>query len=279
MLEVDPTIEIGAVGVAPIDAWGDFGNEVLRAAGNAIDFYVVHDYGFDRSPSVEAAVARPGETWPELLGGLDAVDGLGSGPDEAPIAITEYNLVSFQDGDERARMNQAVNAFYLTDTIGRLAAAGVPIANQWNVMNGSPDNGTDYGLLDAATGEANPSYVASLLWRRMLGELIVSDTDGDEIQLYATRDDDGVVNVLVLNSAAVPNTLEIAVTGGPTQFDVVADVVIARDLESADVTFNGVSVAAGGFVDAPAEQRGVLDATARHTFEPFSITRLRLAPA
>jgi hypothetical protein len=271
MLAVDPDIEVGAVGVAPTDAWSGFGDEVLRAVGDDLDFYIVHDYGFDRSPSPEGAVARPGEEWPALLDGLAAI--------EVPIAITEYNLVSFQDGDSRARMNQFVNAFYLTDTIGRLADGGVAIANQWNLMNGSPENGTDYGMLDAATGEANPSYVASLLWRRMLGDLVFVGGDGAGLRLFATRGDDGVVNVLALNTAPTQASVELAVRNGATQYSVVADEVVAPSLESDDATFNGISIEAGGFVEAPSTDRGTVADVAMQTFEPFSITRLQYTPA
>ena len=50
MRAVDPDIEVGAVGVADPASWSDWGNEVIAAAGEELDFYVVHQYGFDESP-------------------------------------------------------------------------------------------------------------------------------------------------------------------------------------------------------------------------------------
>jgi hypothetical protein len=40
------------------------------------------------------------------------------------------------DQDADALMSEAVNAFYLSDTIGQMALAGVAVANQWNLVNG-----------------------------------------------------------------------------------------------------------------------------------------------
>ena len=89
-----------------------------------------------------------------------------------PIAITEYNMVAFQDADNERLMASALNLLYIADTIGQMATHGVTIANQWNLANGKAANGTDYGLLDADTGARNPSYYALALWARFGDELL-----------------------------------------------------------------------------------------------------------
>ncbi len=58
MSAVDPTILVGADGIGgDQDGWGGFGNDVIDATAGALDFYVIHDYGFGESPSVERRAA------------------------------------------------------------------------------------------------------------------------------------------------------------------------------------------------------------------------------
>ncbi|MCZ7671395.1 MAG: hypothetical protein M5U34_31805 [Chloroflexi bacterium] len=88
MKAVDPTILIGAVGVDAQDAWSDWGHEVLAGAGEAMDFYVIHHYGFFDPPATyEAVLALPQAVWEPLAAGVAAAL-----ETEVPIAITEYNL-------------------------------------------------------------------------------------------------------------------------------------------------------------------------------------------
>ena len=152
MLDVDPSIEVGAVGVGDPAGWSDWGNEVIDGAGEDLDFYVVHAYGFDGSPDGESAVRRPGELWPEIV--RDVRTTLDP---TIPIAVTEYNLVSFEAGDTEQTMTKAMNALYIADTIGQLAVNGVEIANQWNLANGTTGSGTDYGMISLDDGSRVPA--------------------------------------------------------------------------------------------------------------------------
>ncbi len=194
MLAVDPTIEVGAVGVADPASWGNWGAEVITAAGDELDFYVVHEYGFDTSPDGLEALRRPGELWPHVLN--DVVGAIGG---NIPVAVTEHNLVSVEAGDTDRSMTRAVNALYLADTIGQLAKGGARIANQWNLANGVTGSGTDYGLIDVAGDARYPTFDAMRLWSAAGEELLdVSVTDGD-VHVYATRHDDDRLVLLIVN--------------------------------------------------------------------------------
>ena len=194
MLEVDPSIEVGAVGVGDPAEWSDWGNEVIDGAGADLDFYVVHAYGFDGSPTGESAVQRPGELWPEIVR-----DVRGTLDPAIPIAVTEYNLVSFEAGDTEQTMTRAMNALYIADTVGQLAANGVQIANQWNLANGTTGSGTDYGMISLEDGSQFPQFEAMSMWSRAGSELIPTALDDDALRVYVTQHDDGRLTVLVLN--------------------------------------------------------------------------------
>lgn len=207
MRAVDPTIEVGAVGVASPGDWSDWGAEVLAHA-EAVDFYVVHEYGFDTSPAAADAVARPAERWPEVAAG--------AAPDLGPaqIAITEYNLVSFEAGDTELSMTTAANAFFLADSLGRFAVAGIGAANHWNFANGTTGSGSDYGLVALETQDRWPAFAAFAAWSSTGSELLTEvPTDPAEgVSLYATRHTDGALAVIVLN-AGEARTLDVSVTG------------------------------------------------------------------
>ena len=110
-------------------------------------------------------------------------------------------------------MTQAVNAFYLAETIGQMATNGVTIANQWNLANGRAANGTDYGLIDAQTHQRSPAYYAMALWSRFGDELVQVEADAglDGLGLYGGRSLDGSARLLVVNPSATGFGATIAV--------------------------------------------------------------------
>ncbi|MEJ2749040.1 MAG: alpha-L-arabinofuranosidase, partial [Anaerolineae bacterium] len=152
MQKVDPTILVGAVGLTPQSDWSNWGNEVIEEAGEAMDFYVIHHYAFSDAPaSLSEVLAQPQADWPPIMADAQAAFDAYDNGRFRPIAITEYNLFSFQDMDNEQLMTRSVNMLFLADDIGQMLQNGVSVANQWDLANGYANNGTDYGLLNADT--------------------------------------------------------------------------------------------------------------------------------
>lgn len=213
MLAVDPTIAVGAVGVPDFGSWSDFGNAVMEGTAGAIDFYIVHDYGFDSSPSVEELLRRPHADWPAVAAAT--ADGLAAhGAADMTVALTEYNLVAFQDGDSDAVMDSAANGIYVADMLGQMATSGIEVANLWNLINGKAANGTDYGMIDFDSGALNPTYHALAMWAAM-DEVLVPVTTGFDpertLATYATRGADRSAAVMLINKTGDPQTVEVQV--------------------------------------------------------------------
>ena len=206
MIAVDPGIEVGAVGVPDPASWNDWGHEVIEAAGDDLDFYVIHEYGFNSSPSPDAALRRAGELWPEVL--ADVTNALG---DATPVAVTEYNLVAVPDGDDARTMTQVMNALYIADTIGLLATGGVDIANQWNLADGIHPNGTSYGLFSSDENHRFPEFHALEMWSRVGSTLLEPHVDST-VRIYPTRHDDGRLTILAINTGG-PSTSRFSVSG------------------------------------------------------------------
>jgi hypothetical protein len=231
MLAVDPSIEVGAVGVADPGAWNDWGNKVITAAADQLDFYVVHQYGFDSSPSGASALARPSSMWPDTVNAVRGALG-----DTTPIAVTEYNLVAFEAGDAEHTMTQNMNALFLADTIGQLAEHGVTIANQWNLANGTTSSGTDYGMIRLEDGSTTPQYDAMRMWGTAGSELLPVQSSDETVHAYATSHEDGSVTLVLLNLGEAATGATVALEGG--SFGPVADVsgVATDDLSATALT-------------------------------------------
>jgi len=282
MLAVDPNIEIGAVGIGgPQDGWGDFGNEVIEGTAGQLDFYVVHDYGFDQTAPVDEVLARPSDDWPDNLD--DAVAELRDWNTGAavPIAVTEYNMYSFHDGDTEGMMAEAISAFYIADTIGQMALNGAGIANQWNLVNGMTESGSDYGIFDADSGAAHPSFYAMALWSRFADAFVpvavAADLDS-ALQVYAGRSADGHITLLVLNSTDQATKSRIDLQGLVGPLAGTAQVMSAESLAAREVRFNGVAPTSTNLDDYPPTDIGPVDAgQLSYTFESFSLTLLTLA--
>lgn len=281
MLAVDPSIAVGAVGLPDDESWGNWGNEVIAGASDDLDFYVIHDYGFDGEPDAGAALAIPEQVWPDLVQRTTETLAAENPTRSVPIAITEYNMVAFQDSDNDRLMVSALNLLYIADTLGQMAEQGVTIANQWNLANGKAANGTDYGMLDADTFSRNPQYYALALWSRFGDELLATDVGFSaetELSAYAGRAADGTISVLAINKTAEPTTAHVRIDHGAATYGARADTVGATSLDATTVTYNGSDDPSSDLAAPPATELGAVGAEFDHTFAPYSVTLLRLTP-
>jgi hypothetical protein len=231
MLAVDPSIEVGAVGVGDPAGWSDWGNEVIELAGDDLDFY--------ESPSGDDAVRRPSTLWPETMASVrERLD------EEVPVAVTEYNLVSFEAGDTEQTMTKAMNALYVADTVGQLAANGVAIANQWNLANGTTGSGTDYGMISLDDGSRFPQYEAMEMWSRVGSQLLPVEVSDDALRAYATRHDDGRLTLLVLNLSDEESVRTVRLTGASTSGEAELTSVWTDDLAATTMSRDSSTVPA-----------------------------------
>lgn len=248
MRAIDPRISVGAVGVADPDAWGSWGDEVLAAGKDQLDFYIIHHYAFDSNPSADEALAVPRATWPAVVDALAArTEALGFAA-PLPIAVTEHNLVAFLEGDGDALMSSAVNSLYLAESIGRMAESGIPIANQWNLANGQAASGTDYGLLDVDTFEPYPAYHGLAIWRDFGNELLEVSVgfEPSKLSVYAGRSPDGTIRLVIINLSASSLTAELELGSvGP-------DRTSARVVRANSLTATELELSEQGDGEAPA---------------------------
>ncbi len=278
MRAVDSSIQVGAVGVPKPGDWTDWGTKVFSAAGADLDFYVIHHYAFSEEPRKAGDIMRSSHgVWPEVMA-ANKVAADRSSQRTVPIAVTEYNLVSYLELDNGQFMTRSANALFLADMIGQMANAGVAMANQWNLVNGRGNNGSDYGLLDVDRGRRAPAYFALKLWTTMRGRVLPLSTSIDAVgalSVYATRADDGDIRVMAINKTGKATDVRIALVGEDQTLQVTSQILETDALESLDVLFNGIGQPSVDLSDAPARPAGVATGFLDHTFPPYSITVLR----
>jgi hypothetical protein len=283
MRAVDPTISVGAVGIGGDQgAWDSFGAKVIVDAGDAIDFYIVHDYGFYQDVTDALALARPERWFPDVIATarefLDdqVVDRT------VPIAVTEYNLFTAASVDTTGKMSQAINALYIADYIGQMADAGVTIANQWNLVNGTVGSEGDYGMLNSATSDPMPQFYGLALWQLFGDQMLPISTGFDPqttLSAYAGVRADGTITLLVVNKSNTAQAASIALDGSTATYTAKADVVAAKELTSTGITYNNSTTQPSDLASVPSLDLGPVDGnTLTHSFDPFSISLLLLTP-
>jgi hypothetical protein len=281
MQAVDPSIDVGAVGVSAPDSWGGFGTEVIDGTAGEMDFYVLHDYPFSSDADVESILERPQRSWPEVV---DAVTPAlaAAGATDVPVAVTEYGWIAMIDADTGAKLIRAVNALYIADVIGQMAASGVGIANQWNFANGAGSTGGDYGMVDLEDDSRYPQYYALAMWSRFGSDRLEVSSGFDAattLSAYAAATPDGGITVLAVNKTggAVEGHVRLAGATGP--FRVTADVAAAAAVDATSMTFNGVAEPPIDLTEVAALPVAEVTDSFTYAFQPYSITVLQLTPA
>lgn len=280
MKAVDPTIMVGAVGIPFQAGWTNWGNEVIAAAGEEMDFYIIHQYAyFDPPAAITDVLAQPQGIWAAIMADVEASFDQYAGGRQVPIAVTEYNLFATQDRDYGDWMSRAVNGLFLADTIGQMAQHGFDLANQWDLAHGEGNDTVGYGLMQADSYFRGPQYYVYPLWSRFGTQMlpVTSSLPADtDLSVYAGRVNDFVYSLMAINKTGNPIAASITLDGINGVSAATADVMAAGSLESYSVTFNGVSDPADDLSDAPPTNLNNPGNPLAYTFAPYSVTLLRI---
>ncbi|MBI5652822.1 MAG: alpha-L-arabinofuranosidase [Chloroflexi bacterium] len=279
MRAMDSTILVGAVGVPDPASWSNWGNKVIAAAGNALDYYIVHEYAYFNLPATfDLALAQPQETWRAMKTNLQTAFGNRA----IPIFVDEHNLISPQEQDNPQWMTRAVNTLFIADTLGQIAQNGFATANQWDLMNGAATNGTDYGLMNADTYARSAQYYVFPLWSRFGTQMLpITSTlpATTTLSVYAGRINANTYSLIAINKTGAPITATIELAGAASIISGTIDVVQANSLNDQSVTFNGVANPSNDLSSAPATPLANFGNPIAHTFAPYSVTLLRMSIA
>ena len=163
-----------------------------------------------------------------------------------------------------------LDTFRYLDQLGRLARAGVQVVMH-NTLAAS-----DYGLLDEKTLTPRPNYWVALLWRQLMGRIVLDSgvpiQKGLHIYAHCQRGTAGGVSLLIINTDRIaPHLLMLSTTSERYTLD-------AASLRDTTVRLNGRTLELGIRDDLP-RIASVRTVAGTLTFAPSTITFLAIPAA
>lgn len=236
MKAVDPTIEIGVVGLEGEDnafvrytnhparnprtgvehtGWTPVMLTRLRELGVTPDFVVFHWYAQNPGPESDASLLQASDRWAGFAADLrqQLADYLGANGAGVELLVTENNSVSFNPGKQTTSL---VNALYYADSVGQVLQTEFNALVWWDLSNGplTTNNNSkslygwrkygDYGIASPDLSQRYPTYYAMKLLASFArgGERVVRATsDDDLLACYAVQRENGSVALLVVNKS------------------------------------------------------------------------------
>jgi alpha-L-arabinofuranosidase len=288
MLAVDPSILVGVVGGSDSLKGNHWSEAVLQAGGDQVDYVVIHTYPtyhyYGNFAKEFAEILSLSQThWADLKDDADFAVAHYAGGLNVPVVVNEYEIIPpWGQKDFRNYMNKHVDALFIADSIGQMAVAGIDMAAQWDVMNGSSDDyGNEFGLMRAdGTNFRQPKYYVFPLWAQFGSVLLPVESTADpklELSIYAGRGEAGKITLLAINKWGSPTTAQITLNGASQIAGGTMDTVNAPSLDSLVAFYNGVENPADDLSDAPPV---TLDSAVHNvltiTFSPYSINLILL---
>ena len=197
--------------------WND---GVLRQAGRACDFFIVHSYytPYNQNTSASAILdsARPvTDHMMDYLHTLMTDYHLGN----KPVALTEYNM--FATGSRQ--QVSFIAGMHATLILGQLAARGYGLAARWDLANGY-NQGNDHGLFNrgdepgAPLWNPRPAYYYLYYFQRCFGDRLVRNVSDTGVTVFSSaftgathgRGATPGLGVVVVNTSTVARTVRLS---------------------------------------------------------------------
>ncbi len=218
--EVGATIYIGATLLnQPPQSWQtqtdkDWNAGVLSEAGNATDYYIVHDYftpyQTDAAPS---EILSSATTVPPAITNYVSQSQQSAGVGAKPIALTEWNI--FSQGSQQ--MVSYVAGMHAVLVLNELMKNKFGMASRWDLANGW-DNGNDHGMFsqgdepNVPIWNPRPAYYYMYFLQKFLGDRCINAavSGGSNIAAYASTFTSGEIGVTLVNQSTSAQTIKLA---------------------------------------------------------------------
>jgi hypothetical protein len=247
-------------------------SDLLVASGpGGVDVFSYHHYGMlsERCGGASAPEAALSEDWLSRTDQTLAFHRSLRDKFEAgkPIWLTETAEAACGGNRWAATF---LDTFRYLDQLGRLAKAGVQVVMH-NTLAAS-----DYGLLDENTLAPRPNYWGALLWRQLMGNVVLDPGvpihAGLHVYAHCQRETPGGVSLLVINSdRSAPHSLMSPAASERYTLD-------AANLRDVTVRLNGSALGLGALDDLP-RITGAPTSAGTLTFTPATITFLAIPTA
>ena len=215
MKAVDPTIKVG--GPTASSEAGGFTEDLLRIAGDHVDFISFHSYPVEKHLGDEQQIFEQAfslrQSMPVFKEWIQKYQP--DRVDEIEIGITEWNSKVIEDRDTGG----IINGLWTCLWIGEMFRNGIDFATQWDMLTVTEEGG--HGLFHHSGGyERNlttplidgfipkSQYWAMVLWAQFMGnQLLPFELEGPKhLQSYVTRSEDAL-RIMLINTSREKDAL------------------------------------------------------------------------
>ena len=219
--EIGAKIKIGAVMQESVtESWQNNTTKTWNAMlipeiNNKADFYIVHNYITPFGQKSNAAtILSSALNIPAVMMSFVTNEITKNGGEVKPIAFTEWNMWAL---DLKQQVSN-ISGLFAVIVQGEAIKNKYGLAARWDLLNGW-ENGNDHGLFsdggsaDDPRWNPRPSFYYMYYFQKMIGDRLVSSAvtgnGATAIKTYASTYSSGQVNVTLLNTSSVPQTVEV----------------------------------------------------------------------
>jgi hypothetical protein len=267
--------------------------DLMKEAGDVIDFYIVHSYytPYNQNSTAAVLLSAPAQT----SGYINYVNTCAqqAGVPLRPVALTEYNTFAIGSKQPVSQIGGMFSAMVVCEVI----KSKIGLSCRWDLANGW-DNGNDHGMYSYGNEPGNipkfnprPAFFYLYYMQRFMGDVMVNSTikGSSAIVAYSSTFRSGQVASMIVNKGSAEQYVRVNVENkkvgsryyyytlvGGTD-DVPADVTrpFSRKVY---VNGQGPSLVAGGPMNYPTlkANSGVIDNEIVVDAPPYSVTYLMI---
>ena len=217
MKAVDPDIKIG--GPTSSNDSITFVEELLKSAGDYVDFVSFHTY------PVDSRITKPQDILDKSTRVAVASDKIRKWikqyqpkrTDEIEIGITEWHVKVHED----VNTGNLLSGLWCSRFVGEMLKNKIDFANEWDTFS-TTDHGGGHGLFsndDIKLTTPRAAYWALWMWGNTMGDQLVqsSVTGNSNIVSYATKDDKNLAIMLFNQSPTTPVVVKLDVAGSQSK--------------------------------------------------------------
>jgi hypothetical protein len=210
-------IKIGVVLTSSNDVGNNAGvsnwnADVLKAAGNSPDFFVVHNYytPYNQNSTASTILSTPASMTSSMMSWIKTSE-QAAGVTQKPVAMDEWNIQAVGSGQNVSN----IAGLHAVMTLGEALSNQVSMASRWDLANGWA-NGDDQGMFNigdepgATKWNARPAFYYMWFFQNYIGDrLVASTSDNPNIVSYGSSYSSGQAGVILVNQGSIDQAVSV----------------------------------------------------------------------
>jgi hypothetical protein len=222
--EINSQIFIGAVVIetAKEKSWEggitkNWNDGLLKAAGSAIDYYVLHSYytPYEQNSSPEIILNTAKTETHKMAAYMKELSKIYQLP-ERPLALTEWNI--FATGSKQSC--SFINGMHAAIVLGELANLKFGMASRWDLANGYA-HGSDHGMFNKGDEPGvplwnpRPVFYYMYYFQRFFGDQLLTTqvNENKDILAYAAKFKNGELGTVIVNKGNSTQIIDLDIAG------------------------------------------------------------------